>query len=337
MQLTLHQHELKLAHPFGISRETRTVQPTLIVALHSDGLTGLGEATSNLYYNITLAGMVQQLERLRPVIEAVGDVTPEEFWRIMHPHLADNAFALCALDVAYHDLYARKKGKKLYELWGYTTEQAPLSDYTIGIDTLEKMVAKMQERPWPIYKIKLGTSNDLAIVRELRRHTDAVFRVDANCAWGVEETLANAVELKQLGVEFIEQPLKADNWAGHKVLFENAVLPIIADESCIIEADVARCHQHFHGVNIKLMKCGGLTVARRMMAQARSLGMKTMVGCMTESTVGISAIAQLLPELDYVDMDGALLLAEDIASGVTLHNGQVSYANENGTGAVLFA
>jgi L-alanine-DL-glutamate epimerase-like enolase superfamily enzyme len=177
----------------------------------------------------------------------------------------------------------------------------------------------------------------LAIVRELRRHTDAVFRVDANCAWGVEETLANAIELKQLGVEFIEQPLKADNWAGHKVLFENAVLPIIADESCTIEADVARCHQHFHGVNIKLMKCGGLTVARRMMAQARALGMKTMVGCMTESTVGISAIAQLLPELDYVDMDGALLLAEDIASGVTLHNGQVSYANENGTGAVLFA
>lgn len=281
--------------------------------------------------------MVQQLEHLRPMIEAVGDVTPEEFWRIIHPHLADNAFALCALDVAYNDLYARKNGKKLYELWGYNTKNTPLSDYTIGIDSLEKMVAKLQERPWPIYKIKLGTPNDLAIVRELRRHTDAIFRVNANCAWDVEETLANAVELKKLGVEFIEQPLKAYNWARHKVLFERAVLPIIADESCIIEADVARCYQHFHGVNIKLMKCGGLTVARRMMAQARALGMKTMVGCMTESTVGISAIAQLSPELDYVDMDGSLLLAEDIASGVTLHNGQITYANENGTGAVLFA
>ena len=117
MQLTLHQYELKLAHPFGISRETRTVQPTLIVALHSDGLTGLGEATSNLYYTSPLAGMVQQLERLHPVIEAVGDVTPEEFWRIMHPYLADNAFALCALDVAYNDLHARKNG--LYDSLEY--------------------------------------------------------------------------------------------------------------------------------------------------------------------------------------------------------------------------
>ena len=198
------------------------------------------------------------------------------------------------------------------------------------------MVAKLNEMPgWPIYKIKLGTSEDLEIVRQLRRHTDATFRVDANCGWSVEETIRNARELKPLGVEFIEQPLPAEDWDGSRRVFAEAVLPIVADESCIEPADVMRCHGHFHGVNIKLVKCGGLTPARRMIATARQLGMKRMVGCMTESSVGISAIAQLLPLLDYVDMDGALLLEEDIAQGVTLDRGQCIYADENGTGVRL--
>lgn len=193
----------------------------------------------------------------------------------------------------------------------------------------------MKELPWPIYKIKLGTSEDIAIVTALRKHTDAVFRIDANCGWTVEETIKNAIELKKLGVEFLEQPLKADDWEGHKEVYKHAVLPIIADESCIIETDVSKCQHHFHGVNIKLSKCGGLTPGRRMIQQAKQLGMKTMVGCITESTVGISAIAHLLPQLDYVDMDGALLLAEDIATGITLNYGKTIYPECNGTGVTL--
>jgi len=234
------------------------------------------------------------------------------------------------------DLYAQKKQKKLYELWGYSIENNPKTDYTIGIDSIEKMVSKMKELPWPIYKIKLGTKEDLAIVTELRKHTNAVFRIDANCGWTVPETINNAIELKKLGVEFLEQPLKANYWEGHATVFKNTVLPIIADESCIFEEDVAKCHNHFHGVNIKLGKCGGLTPARRMIAQAKKLGMKTMVGCMTESTVGISAIAHLLPELDFVDMDGPLLLAEDIATGVTISDGIIEYSRLNGTGVTLY-
>ena len=193
----------------------------------------------------------------------------------------------------------------------------------------------MKELPWPIYKIKLGTPEDIAIVTALRKHTDAVFRIDANCGWTVDETISNAIELKKLGVEFLEQPLKADDWAGHKEVYKHTVLPIIADESCIIEMDVAKCQHHFHGVNIKLAKCGGLTPGRRMIQDAKQLGMKTMVGCMTESTVGISAIAHLLPQLDYVDMDGALLLAEDIATGITLNFGKTIYSEHNGTGVIL--
>jgi L-alanine-DL-glutamate epimerase-like enolase superfamily enzyme len=203
------------------------------------------------------------------------------------------------------------------------------------MDTVEKMVDKMREMPFPLYKIKLGTDDDLEIVEALRKETDAVFRVDANTAWSPEQTIYFAPELQKLGVEFIEQPLKADNWEGMKKVFKESVLPIIADESCILEEDVAKCVGYFHGVNIKLMKCGGLTPALRMIKEAKSLGLKVMVGCMTESTIGCSAIAQLLPLLDYVDMDGCLLVDDQISRGITIDYGTVNYANLAGTGAEL--
>lgn len=336
MKLILRTYNLKLKHTFRISRKTIDFQPSLIVELQEDGISGFGEATSNPYYNITVEILQNDIEKIRDIVEANSDETPEEFWSKISPFFQDNQFALCALDNAYNDLYARKKGKKLYELWNYNISNNPLTNYTIGIDSIENMVRKLKEFPWSIYKIKLGTPEDIAIVTELRKHTDAIFRVDANCAWTVEETLSNAKILKKFGVEFIEQPLKANDWEGQREVFKNSVLPVIADESCITEKDVAKCHNHFHGVNIKLMKCGGITPGRGMIAEAKKLGLKTMVGCMTESTVGISAIAHLLPELDYVDMDGALLLAEDIASGVTIKNGKTYYSDRTGTGVILF-
>lgn len=335
MDLIIREYELKLKHTFTISRESIDTQPSLIVELRDGEFSGYGEATSNPYYNITVPMMRENLEKIRKLIESSATETPEGFWEKVYPYLKEDMFALCALDIAYSDLYARKKEKKLYELWNYTIKNNPLTDYTIGIASIEKMVAKMKELPWPIYKIKLGTNEDIAIVKELRKHTDAVFRIDANCGWGIEETINNAIELKKLGVEFLEQPLKADDWKGHKEVFKHSVLPVIADESCIIEEDVAKCYNHFHGVNVKLVKCGGLTPARRMIQQAKKLGLKTMVGCMTESSVGISAIAHLLPELDYVDMDGALLLSEDIATGVEINNGKIFYSDINGTGVLL--
>ncbi len=335
MKIIIRTFNLKLKHTFTISRESHDIQPTLIVELQSEGFSGFGEATSNPYYKSTVDSMRTNLEAITPFIESNKDASPEEFWDSAYALLKNDMFSLCALDMAYNDLYAKKKGKKLYELWGSSPLHNPKTDYTIGIDTMDKMVLKLKEMPWPIYKIKLGTKDDIAIVTQLRKHTNAIFRIDANCGWTVKETINNAVVLKKLGVEFLEQPMKADQWAAHKEVFKHSVLPIIADESCIIEQDVAKCHNHFHGVNIKLVKCGGLTPARRMIAEAKQLGMKTMVGCMTESTVGISAIAHLLPQLDYVDMDGALLLSEDIATGVTITDGIVHYAAGNGIGAVL--
>ncbi len=337
MELELRSYTLKLKHTFGISRESYDSQETLIVCLSLEGETGYGEATSNPYYGITLPNMLAEIEEIRQDIIDYDFQTPEFFHQFLVGKGLSN-FSVCALDLAAHDLYGKLKGKPLYELWGTDASHYPTTNYTIGIDTIDVMVAKIKEMPWPLYKVKLGTDRDLDIVKELRKHTDAPFRIDANCAWTARETITNAIALKELGVEFLEQPLKADNWEGMEQVAHHTVLPIIADESCIVESDVEACALHFHGINIKLTKCGGLTPALRMIAKAKSLGLKVMVGCMTESTVGISAIAQLLPQLDYVDMDGALLLAEDIAEGVRITaEGKVIFPKTGGSGVRLIA
>ena len=205
-------------------------------------------------------------------------------------------------------------------MWPVPHPLQPQTDYTIGIDTIEKMVEKLKEKPWPIYKIKLGTPNDIQIVEALRRHTDAVFRIDANAGWKAGEALEKIKIFKDLGVEFIEQPLARDDWEGMKWLFDQSSLPLIADESCVSEQDVEKCRNHFHGINIKLTKCSGITPALRMIRQAREFQMSVMVGSMNESTVGSAAIAHLMPQIDYVDADGPLLLEEDIATGLNYPN-----------------
>jgi L-alanine-DL-glutamate epimerase-like enolase superfamily enzyme len=337
MKLTLRDIHLPLAHPFTIALGTTTVQHNLLVELEHEGITGYGEsASSQAWHLYTVESMRAALEKARPLIEGGGFSTPEELWHRVYPVLGSNPFALCALDLAAHDLWGKREGAPVWQLWGLALTDLPPSDYTIGIDSVEKMVAKMKEfEGWPIYKIKLGTADDLAIVRELRRHTDAVFRIDANTAWTAEQTLAYAPEMKALGVEFLEQPLPRDDWEGMRRVKESCVLPVFADESCQTEGDVARCAGYFDGINIKLTKAGGLVPARRMIAAARQLDLQVMVGCMTESSVGISAIAQLLPLLDHVDMDGAVLIARDIASGVRLEKGRAVFPSVNGNGVEL--
>lgn len=335
MKLTLYPFELKFRYTFTISRKSKDLQPLLVAQLEQDGISGLGETADNAYYQMTVPRLMADIEQHRAFIEHYTLDTPTAFWQDMYPLLKENMFALCALDIAAWDLYAKQRQQPLYEVWGLDISHNPLTDYTIGIDTIENMVRKLQEFPWPIYKIKLGTKEDIAIIRELRKHTTAVFRVDANCAWGVEETLHNAIALKELGVEFIEQPLPAADKAGMKAVYDKVVLPVIADESCIVEEDVAQCHGLFHGINIKLTKCGGITPALRMITEAKRAGMKVMTGSMNESTVGTSAVAHLLPLLDYVDMDGPLLLAEDTSTGIKMENGRIVYAGRPGTGAEL--
>lgn len=336
MQLLFHRVDLRLKHTFTIAHDSRDVQPTLIVELRDGPYSGYGEATATRYYGVTIDGMVAALDGVRTRIEAADLADPEAFWADMQPHLAQHPFALCALDQAAWDLWAKRQEQPLHRIWNLDTSRNPLTNYTIGLGTTDRMVEKMLEFPWPLYKIKLGRpETDMETVRAMRSQTDALFRVDANCGWTPSDTIAKSRALAELNVEFIEQPLPAGDWEGAKAVFESSALPVIADESCIVESDVDQCAGYFHGVNIKLTKCGGLTPARRMITRARQLGLRVMVGCMTESSVGISAIAQLLPLLDYADLDGSLLIANDPATGVTFDQGRVVYASGNGTGVCL--
>lgn len=335
MKVSYRTTNLPFIYPFTISKGTKTHQPALIVALEYFGNIGYGEAPAITYYNIPVEKMVEDLERKKMFVEKFAFTEPERYWHYLHHLYPQNNFLVCALDIAAWDMYGKLRRQPLHQLWQLDTAKAPATDYTIGIDSIENMVAKMQEKPWPIYKIKLGTPDDIAIVQALRKHTDAVLRVDANAGWTLDEALEKIPQLKDLGVEFIEQPLAKDNWEGMKVLFEQSSLPLIADEACVIESDVEKCYGHFHGINIKLTKCSGITPALRMIQKARSLNMKVMVGSMNESTIGTAAIAHLSPLLDYVDMDGPLLLKEDIATGISFDNGKPVFSGKPGLGVEL--
>jgi len=332
MTVSYYTHNLAFRHPFTISRGTKTHQPTLIVELEHRGLKGYGEAPAISYYHIPVDKMVSDLEARRRLIEGFALTDPERYWHYLHHLIPGNPFLVCALDMAAWDLFGKIRGLPLYKLWRLDPGSAPLTDFTIGIDTVDKMVAKMKERPWPIYKIKLGTPEDIAIVTAIRQHSKAILRVDANSGWTVGEALEKIPRLAALGVEFVEQPLAREDRDGMLTLFAASALPLIADESCVREEDVEACAGRFHGINIKLTKCSGITPARRMIEKARTLGMKVMVGSMNESTIGSAAIAHLLPYLDYVDMDGPLLLAEDLGTGLQFGDGRVSIPEGPGLG-----
>src|SRR5687768_2345205 len=332
MKFQYWTYNLKFRHPFTISKGTKTHQPTFVVELEHMGVKGYGEAPAIAYYNIPVEKMAADIEAKKIFVEKFAFTEPERYWHYLHHLFPQNPFLVCALDIAAWDMFGKLKRKKLYELWNGDISNNPICDYTIGIDTIDKMVAKMKEKPWPIYKIKVGTADDIAIVKALKENTDSVLRVDANAAWDLETALQLIPQLKELGVELVEQPLAKDNWDGMKVLYKESSLPLYADESCVFEQDVEKCKDHFHGINIKLTKCSGITPARRMIDKAKHLDLKIMVGCMNESTIGSAAIAHLLPFIDHVDMDGPLLLEEDLATGLEYNYGKVTVADKPGLG-----
>jgi L-Ala-D/L-Glu epimerase len=332
MKIKYASFDLRFRHPFTISRGTKTHQATLLVQLEDRGITGYGEAPAISYYDIPVEKMIADLESKKNFVEKFAFTEPGRYWHYLHHLFPQNPFLVCALDIAAWDLFGKIKQKPLYELWKLDPSKGPVTDYTIGIDSIEKMVSKMKEKPWPVYKIKLGTKDDIEIMRALRQHTNALLRVDANGGWTTEEAWEKIQVLKEMNVEFVEQPLAKDNWEGMKLLYEKSPLPLLADESCVSEGDLEKCFGHFHGINIKLTKCSGLTPAKRMIERARALNMKVMVGSMNESSVGSAAIAHLIPLLDYVDMDGPLLLEEDLATGIQIDFGKVVIPGKPGLG-----
>ena len=326
---------LPFTHPFTISKGTKTHQPTFIVELELNGIVGYGEAPAIAYYNIPVEKMQGDLLAKQSFVEKFAFTTPDRYWHYLHHLLPMNGFLVSALDMAAWDLFGKIRRQPLYKLFGADPANMPVTDYTIGIDSTEKMIEKMKEMPWPVYKIKLGTDRDIEIMESLRRHTDTPLRIDANAAWTKEEALEKITAFATMNVELVEQPLAKDDWEGMAWLYERSPLPLVADESCVYEQDLAKCEGHFHGINIKLTKCTGITPALRMIADARKRGMKIMLGCMNESTIGSAALAHLGPLVDWLDMDGPLLLSEDLATGLTYDFGKVSLPSAPGLGITV--
>ncbi len=332
LQLKYYSFDLPFTDAFTIAKGTKTHQPTLITMLGLGPQRGCGEATAIGYYNVTIEGMMATLAAKRGDIERYALTDPQRFWHFLHHLIPGQHFLISALDIAGWDLFAQMRRMPLHQLLGIKWDNVPVTDFTIGMDTPEKMVAKLLARPWPVYKIKCGSVDDIDTLRLLRQHTTAPFRVDANEGWTLDDAKRLLPELAKLGVVLVEQPLHRDAYEEMKELKAEAVLPLYADESCRTEDEVKKCVGSYDGVNIKLAKCGGITPAMRMIQEARKLGLRVMMGSMNESTVGAAAVAHMLPLLDEADVDGPLLLADDLADGLTYNNGNVALSGRPGLG-----
>jgi L-alanine-DL-glutamate epimerase-like enolase superfamily enzyme len=325
-------------HPFVIARggssEWRVVWVRLI---DEDGFEGWGEAAPSRFYGETPDTVLAALERLRPIIEGSMASDIEQIETAMVTTLRFNAAARCAVSAALHDLQGKKLGVPLWKLWGLTPSASPRSSFTIAIaaddDTLRSRVREAVGTGYPILKVKLGSDRDRRIIQLVRDEApNAILRVDANAAWTPKHTLAMAPLLKELCVEFIEQPLPPTDIDGLRFVRDHCDLPIVADESCLVATDVARLVGVVDGVNLKLAKCGSLREAIRIIHTARAHGMLVMAGCMIETSLGITAAAHLGPLLDAVDLDGAALLRDDPFVGATIVNGVVALPTAPGLG-----
>lgn len=328
MNLNYYTRLLPFQFPFTISKGTKTHQPTFIVELEWKGLKGYGEAPAITYYQISVEKMAEDLEAKKAMVEKFALTDPERFWHFLHHLFPKNPFLVCALDMAGWDLFGKMTNKPLNVLWQSDLQKIPMTDYTIGIDDTEVMIDKIKNKPWPVYKVKVGFPDDMEMLANIRLHTSSALRVDANAGWTLEEAIQKIPVMEKLGVELVEQPLAKDSWEDMKKLMALSSLPLFADESCVAENDVEQCQGFFHGINIKLTKCSGPTPARRMIKKARQLNLKVMLGCMNESSIGTAAMVHLSPMADYLDADGPLLLCEDLAQGLMYENGRITFAEK---------
>jgi L-alanine-DL-glutamate epimerase-like enolase superfamily enzyme len=325
--------DIETKYPFGIARGTHQKYRRVWVRLSDDdGVEGWGEADPNYYYGETADTVVAALQAYAAVLpEGPFDLEAAEA-RLLAT-LKYNPSARAALSAALHDLVGKRLGVPLWKLWGLDPAAAPLSSFTIGLDTLEVIRKKVREAAeYPILKVKVGTPDDRAVLQAVREETDKPLRVDANAGWTLKQALQRLPLLEEMGVELIEQPLAPDDLEGLRTLRAASRLPIIADESCRVAADVPRLAGAVDGVNIKLSKCGSLLEAIRIVHTARAHHLSVMVGCMMESSLGITAAAHFTPLLDYVDLDGAALLKHDPFAGAGIAGGRVTLPTLPGLG-----
>lgn len=335
MRLTHEVLPLRTTHPFKIARAGNTEFSTVWIRIvDRDGNEGWGEAAPSAYYAETTDTVIAALAKYAPVLADADPFDIEDIEAALLSAMRGNPATRAGISSALHDLVGKRLGVPVWKMWGLSAARAPRSSFTIGITSNEQLVDRIAEAAqYPILKIKLGTDRDEEIIRIVRDHApDKILRVDANTGWTPKRALKVIPLLAKLGVEFVEQPLPAEDLKGLKFVRDRSPLPIIADESCLVAADVPRLAGVVDGINLKLAKCGSLLEARRIIHVARSHQMRVMCGCMIESSLSISAAAQFAPLLDDADLDGAALVANDPFSGVTIAKGVIALSDKPGLG-----
>jgi L-alanine-DL-glutamate epimerase-like enolase superfamily enzyme len=339
MHLRFQPYTLELKHAFGIANSTRTTTPAMLVEVEHEGIIGYGEAAMPPYLGesqasaaaflqqVDFSRLAEQVSRPDGLIAAIDAVAP------------GNPAAKASVDIALHDWLGKKLRQPLHRLWGLDPAKTPVTSYTIGLDTPEVVRAKTREAAeYRIIKVKLGRDTDRMMIETIRSVTDRPITVDANQGWKDRAEALRMIEwLAPQNVLFIEQPMPKEQVDDTAWLRERSPLPLIADESCQRLADVPKAKGVFDGINIKLMKSTGLREARAMITLARSLGLKVMLGCMTETSCAISAAAQLSPLVDWADLDGAVLIRNDPFRGATIVDGKVTLTDLPGIGAEKIA
>jgi len=326
-------YTLELKHTFTIATSSRTTTPVMLTEVEYDGLIGYGECSMPPYLG-------ESHETARAFLSRV-DLTPYTNPFELETILADidalapgNPAAKASVDIALHDLLGKLMGKPWYNIWGFNKEKAPFTSFTIGIDTADVVRTKTREaEPYALLKVKLGRDTDKMMIEAIRSVTEKPICVDVNQGWKDKNAALEMIHwLKDRGVVFVEQPLPKEQIDDMAWLTERSPLPTIADESLQRLADVRKAYGVYHGINVKLMKCTGMREAHRMIMVARALGMKVMIGCMTETSCAISAASHLSPMADWADLDGALLISNDVFDGTTIVDGKVRLSDRPGIG-----
>lgn len=324
LKLTFTPYLLQLRHSFNLSSMSRTTTPDVQVEIEYDGLVGYGEASMPPYLGESVESVCKFLSSL-DLSQFNDPFRIEDIHEYMESVAPDNRAAKASVDIALHDLVGKIVGQPWYKIWGLNPAKSPDTSFTIGIDTPEVVRQKVEEAsPYNVLKVKMGLDNDRQLVETIRSMTNRPICVDANQGWtDREQALEMCYWLAERNCLFVEQPLPKERIDDTAWLRERSPLPIIADEFLQRLPDVARAYGVYDGINIKLMKSTGMNEAYKMAATARALGMKVMLGCMTETSCAVSAAAQLAPMVDWADLDGNLLISNDCFDGVKIINGQV--------------
>lgn len=335
MKVKFFPYTLELKDTFTISTFSRNSTPAVIVEIEHEGITGYGEASLPPYLGESIETVTDFLSSID--FEKFDDLFKSE--SILHEidqHTPGNTAAKASIDIALHDWLGKKTGYPLFRILGLDSDIKPLSSFTIGIGSKESVRKKVQESSeYPILKIKLGSDRDKETVECIRELTDRTLRVDVNQGWQNKEHALEMIEWLALkNVELIEQPLGADRIDDLVWIRERSPLPIIGDEGVKRLTDIGKAWGVYDGINVKLMKSTGILEAYKMIITARALGMKVMIGCMTETSCGISAASQLSPLADWADLDGALLIRNDLFKGTEVNSGTISIPDRPGIGII---